>query len=70
MTVAEKSAHHWVIVATAHPAKFSEIMQPLVGAALRTPPSLQALYERPSRFETLPADLASLRTALSATAPS
>ena len=70
MPVAEKSAHHWVIVATAHPAKFSEIMQPLVGAALRTPPSLQALYERPSRFETLPADLASLRTALLATAPS
>ncbi len=70
MPVAEKTAHHWVIVATAHPAKFSEIMQSLVGAALRTPPSLQALYERPSRFETLPADLASLRTALLATAPS
>jgi len=70
MPVAEKAAHHWVIVATAHPAKFSEIMQPLVGAVLRTPPSLQALYDRPSRFEILPAELASLRTALLATAPS
>lgn len=67
---AEKSAHHWVIVATAHPAKFSEIMQPLVGGALRTPPSLQALYDRPSRFETLPAGLAALRTALLETAAS
>jgi threonine synthase len=70
MPQADKSAHHWVIVATAHPAKFSEIIQPLVGTALLTPPSLQALYDRPSRFEVLPADLASLRTALLATAPS
>jgi threonine synthase len=68
LPAAEKSAHHWVIVATAHPAKFSETMQPLVGTALRTPPSLQALYDRPSRFETLPAELAALRAALLATA--
>jgi threonine synthase len=63
-STAEKSSGHWVIVATAHPAKFSEILGPLVGEALRTPLSLQSLYDRPSHFEVLPAQLASLRAAL------
>ncbi len=33
----------WVIVATAHPAKFREIVEPLIGAPVETPPALAAL---------------------------
>jgi threonine synthase len=64
MSPAERAAHQWVVVATAHPAKFSEILVPLVGDALQTPPSLQALYDRPSRHEVIAAELAALRSAL------
>ncbi len=36
---AERRAHHWVLVATAHPAKFREIVEPLIGtgASAREP---------------------------------
>ncbi len=64
LPAADKVARHWIIVATAHPAKFSEIVRPLVGGALQTPPSLKNLYDRPSQFEVVPADLAALRSML------
>ena len=37
----------WVVVATAHPAKFETIVEPLVGHPVEPPPSLAALLERP-----------------------
>lgn len=64
LTVTERAAHHWVIVGTAHPAKFGEVLRPLVGEALRTPPSLQALYDRPSSFDILRPELGELRSAM------
>lgn len=33
----------WVIVATAHPAKFDEIVEPLVGRTIEVPPNLERL---------------------------
>ncbi|MCU0758230.1 MAG: threonine synthase [Steroidobacteraceae bacterium] len=54
----------WCIVATAHPAKFAEIVEPLVGRKVEVPPSLRALYERPSSFAEIDPDLAALRAAL------
>lgn len=40
----------WVVVATAHPAKFEDVVEPLVGAAVPLPPSLQELMARPRHF--------------------
>jgi len=37
----------WVIVATAHPAKFEEIVEPLVGTTLPVPQSLAEILARP-----------------------
>jgi threonine synthase len=37
----------WVIVATAHPAKFDEIVEPLIGAKIPVPPALAALLDLP-----------------------
>jgi len=34
---------NWIIVATAHPAKFREIVEPLIDAPIETPPALAAL---------------------------
>ncbi|MBV9924781.1 MAG: threonine synthase [Acidobacteria bacterium] len=39
---------HWVVVATAHPAKFESIVEPLVGREVRTPPALAALLDKES----------------------
>ncbi len=49
---------HWAIVATAHPAKFEQIVEPLVGRALTVPPALAALLARPARAEPMAADYA------------
>ena len=60
----EGDQRDWAVVATAHPAKFTGIVEPLVGQIIAQPPSLEAMAERPSRAEPLPADYASLKGAL------
>lgn len=54
----------WCIVATAHPAKFAEIVGPLIGRALDVPPALRALYDRPSHFTEIEPALPTLYAAL------
>jgi len=51
----------WAIVATAHPAKFSEIVAPLIGRAVDVPPALAVLFEKPSRKDELAPELPALR---------
>jgi threonine synthase len=52
--------HHWVLVATAHPAKFNEIVEPLIGQPVQVPAELGALLELPSSCERIGPDLESL----------
>ncbi len=54
----------WTVVATAHPAKFDTIVEPLVGHAVELPPALAACLARPAHGETLAADDAALRERL------
>lgn len=56
----------WCVVATAHPAKFPEVVEPLVGAPVPLPPALAAMLERPSRAEALAADEPALKALLRA----
>src|SRR5437588_3926671 len=58
------SEPNWIIVATAHPAKFDSIVEPLIKQAVPTPPSLAAVPERPSRFEEIEPTFAALAQAL------
>jgi threonine synthase len=60
----ERLARHWVIVATAHPAKFNEIVEPLIGTEVPVPPALAALLELPSHRVEIGPDLGSLKSAL------
>lgn len=48
----------WIVVATAHPAKFDNIVEPAVGTSVPVPPALAALLELPSRWESIDPDLA------------
>ncbi|KFN44575.1 threonine synthase [Arenimonas oryziterrae] len=59
----------WAVVATAHPAKFESIVEPLIGEPVPVPPALAALLERPARAEPLAADYAALRARLLAASP-
>ena len=54
-------ARAWAIVATAHPAKFEQTVEPLVGHAVPAPPALAAMLARPSQCERLGAEFAELR---------
>jgi threonine synthase len=54
----------WVLVSTAHPAKFRETVEPLIGRPVAVPESLAKLFARPTACTEIEADLASLRGAL------
>lgn len=45
----------WAVVATAHPAKFEQVAEPLVGYAIDVPPALAAMLQRSASAEPLPA---------------
>jgi threonine synthase len=59
-----RRASPWVIVATAHAAKFSEIVGPLIGKELPIPASLMRLFARPTMCTEIPANLEGLRAVL------
>ena len=56
----------FAIVATAHPAKFEQVVEPLLRMAVAPPPSLAALLARPASAEPLDPDPALLRERLTA----
>ncbi|MCA0395323.1 MAG: threonine synthase [Proteobacteria bacterium] len=57
-------ARPWAVVATAHPAKFESVVEPLVGHAVEPPPLLAEGLARPARAEALAADYDALRAIL------
>jgi len=63
----EGASGDWAVVATAHPAKFDTIVEPLIESTVEVPAALAKLLARPSRAEPLAADYAALRDRLLAT---
>jgi len=61
---ARRQGRRWVIVSTAHPAKFREIVAPLIGRDVPVPETLTRLFARPSQCVEIDATLEALRTAL------
>lgn len=54
----------WAVVATAHPAKFDSIVEPLVGHAVAPPPALADCLARPAHATPLANDYDALRKVL------
>lgn len=54
----------WAVVATAHPAKFDTIVEPLIGAPVAVPPALAASLSRAATSEPLPLDYDALHSRL------
>jgi len=61
---ASAAAGVWSVVATAHPAKFREIIEPLIGRPVPMPAALARLYERPVRCEQIEPTLQALKQSL------
>ena len=54
----------WAVVATAHPAKFESIVEPLVGHVVEPPPALAECLAKPAHAVALAADYGALRAVL------
>lgn len=48
---------HWIVVATAHPAKFETIVEPLIGKKVEVPVVLSALLNKKSIYSEINPDL-------------
>jgi threonine synthase len=70
LPAAKRGAGHWVLVSTAHPAKFREIVEPLIGRSVAVPDTLAKLFARPTECTEIDADLSALRSALGRRNPS
>jgi threonine synthase len=55
---ARKAGKSWIVSATAHPAKFESIVEPVIGRAVAVPPQLAALLSRPTASTPLAPRLA------------
>jgi threonine synthase len=60
---AARRTGRWVLVATAHPAKFNDIVEPLIGAEVPVPPALAKLLTLPSMQTMVEPRLDDLRNA-------
>jgi threonine synthase len=67
MSPGERADARWIMVSTAHPAKFREIVEPLIGQRIEMPESLAKLFSRPVSATELQPDLAALTRALDTT---
>jgi threonine synthase len=57
---AEREARPWIAAATAHPFKFAETIEPLIGAAIEPPPALKAILGRSAHKLSIAPDLDAL----------
>jgi threonine synthase len=59
-----RRSERWVLVGTAHPAKFNDIVEPLIGETVPVPPALAALLQLPSVQTEVEPTLEALRAVL------
>ena len=61
-----RTEHDWIVVATAHPAKFETIVEPIIGEPVALPAGLAELLARPANALAIEPDIDSLAAALQA----
>ena len=60
----ERRDRPWVLVATAHPAKFNDVVEPIIGKAVEVPDALNRLLRLPQHYVDLPPTLQAVAAAL------
>jgi len=66
MTAAERGGRAWIAAATAHPYKFAEVVEPVIGAGITPPPALEAILGRKAHKVTIEPSSEALSEALRA----
>ena len=64
LPLARRERQRWVLVSTAHPAKFREIVAPLIGREVPVPETLAQLFARPTQCVEIDATPEALRAVL------
>ncbi len=64
LTDEQRSATDWILVATAHPAKFEQIVEPIIGQAIPLPQEMASILSRDQKYEKIEPDLQSMTAAL------
>ena len=60
----ERRDNPWILVATAHPAKFNDIVEPIIGQSVDIPPALARLLALPRHFTDIAPSLGALAAVL------
>jgi threonine synthase len=69
LPASRRRERRWVLVATAHPAKFREIVEPLIGREVSVPQSLARLFARATHCVEIDATLGALQEQLLGSKP-
>jgi threonine synthase len=64
LSESERSERPWIVAATAHPYKFAETVEPLIGRRIDPTHALAAILDRPQHKIRIGANLGELREAL------
>jgi len=64
LSAEERADKDWILVATAHPAKFEQVVEPIIGTSVPLPPELTEILARPQRFEEIDPTVAALERVL------
>ncbi len=60
----ERRDNPWILVATAHPAKFNDIVEPIIGKSVDIPPALARLLSLPRHFTDIAPSIGALAAVL------
>ena len=60
----ERADSEWILAATAHPAKFEDVVEPLIGEEVPLPAALARVLSRPTRSVRVPPELNAVAAAL------
>ncbi|MEL7185826.1 MAG: threonine synthase [Pseudomonadota bacterium] len=60
----DRNGNDWILVATAHPAKFETVVEPLIGTTVPLPPELAEILQRPAKAVSIEPNLVSLAAAM------
>ena len=69
MSPEQQAERPWIACATAHPYKFADVVEPLIGATIAPPPALEAILTRETRKSEIPTTLEALAEAIAEREP-
>ena len=60
MSVAQRGKRAWIACATAHPYKFADVVEPVIGTSITPPPALEAILGRKAHKQAIAPSLGAL----------